>query len=271
MGYVICVLLIWIVLWGSVVVQVAIDRVCSHGHFVQSLIAAVCIGTCPSRIYLIHACGLWARAALRHRLTLLSLRGLWGEYDVLLTDLHGFGGTVTWPISVCNATIAGARLRWLYNVAACTLNGLLIVPRWEGKSATWADSANTSCFIAKSRMAGWSLETFLVRQCFVLAWAHDMLWYIDKVSLSIFLHWGAQLLRSTTVRNLRFVRVSNLWPLLYISSFANVRWYDWTMMRLTVLIIHGAVLHCNEIRTLCLQWILFTRNVAMSNPLVYIL
>lgn len=154
-------------------VDIAIDGVSSHCHF-------------------FHALGRVGGVKVIVGLALLPLGGLRGEHDVLLTDLHGLGGTF--------AVGCGLLGRFDY-VAACSLNGLLVRFGRERQAATWGALAVVG---VEAWVAGWSGEAgrpFLVgKGLAVLARAHDVLRHIDQVALPVFLHRCAQLLGCAPVR-----------------------------------------------------------------------
>ena len=153
-------------------VEIAIDGVSPHRHFV-------------------HALGRVGGVKVIVGLALLTLRGLGREHDVLLTDLHGLGGTF--------AVDCGLLGGFDY-VAACSLNGLLVGFGRERQATTWGTLAVVG---VEAWVAGWSGESgspFLVGEGLaVLARAHDVLRHIDQIALPVFLHRCAQLLGSAPV------------------------------------------------------------------------
>ena len=196
-------------------VHIAIDGVGSHCHFV-------------------HALGRVGRVKVIVGLALLSLGGLRGEHDVLLTNLHGLGGTFA----------VGGLLRGFDNVAACSLNGLLVGFGRERQAAAWCTLAVVGVEAWVARWSGEAGNPFLVGEGLaVLARAHDVLRNIDQVTLPVFFHRCAQLLGSAPMR-LRLFRLSYL-PLLDVSCLAapDIGRYDGAVVWLAQLIVQRAVLH----------------------------
>ena len=175
---------------------VSTERVRSRCHLVHTYII-ICIVAVKGAAGLLHG-GL---------LILLIL--LWKCY-VLLTDLHLFGRTFV-QASGSPGTCSGIATA-LTVIRVVAPNDVAIIPLdWLAVrfGRLW-DRVGT---FGGSWMAGrprWCpTTTLLLREGLRLAWAHNVLWDIDQVSLPVFLHRSTQLLRGASVRCI-LIRTVNL-------------------------------------------------------------